>query len=72
MNKNNKIREKKRTESKHKVEGCMSLGMCFGMLAGVIFGNISIGLIMGMLLGLVIDTVIQASQKKDKINNQED
>lgn len=66
MNKNNKIREKKRAASKHKVGVCMSLGMCFGMLAGVVADNISIGLIMGMLLGLVIDTVIQVSQKKEK------
>ncbi len=44
MNKNNKIREKKGAESKHKVGVCMSLGMCFGILAGVVFGNISIGL----------------------------
>lgn len=75
MNKNDKIREKNRVESKHKVGICMSLGMCFGMLVGVVFDNISNGLILGMLFGLVMDTVIQKKekqQKKDKINNQED
>ena len=64
MNKNDKSREKKSVEPKHKVGGCMSLGMCFGMLLGVVFDNISNGFIFGMLFGLVIDGVIQAIQKK--------
>ncbi len=77
MNKNNKIREKKRIESKHKFGVCMSLGMCFGMLAGVVFHNIPNGFIFGMLIGLVIDAVMQGIKKrktdeKDNINSRED